>query len=264
MSHTQILAHRGNSGEAPENTLAAFRAVAETGCDGVEFDVQLSADGEPVVIHDEYLHRTTDGTGTVGEHTLAALRRLDAGRWFGPDFAGEHIPTLAEVLAVFRGTGLAVNVELKTNRAPYPGLGAIVAREVAAQDMAGQVTVSSFNPDSLKEVRHAAPHLPRAALSHTASAAPWHEATEQGLSAWHLNLLAVTDGLAADFRTAGLPLRVFTVNNAADAEHLFALGVDAIITNHPRMMVALRDEWATRRAAPALPAAGRAVPETAW
>src|SRR5579863_1834901 len=118
----EIFAHRGNSGEAPENTLAAFRQVAGVGADGVEFDVQLSRDGVPVVIHDETVDRTTDGKGAVAGLTLAQLQVLDAGKWFGAAFAGERIPTLEAVLEVFRGASIRVNIELKTNRTPYPGL----------------------------------------------------------------------------------------------------------------------------------------------
>jgi glycerophosphoryl diester phosphodiesterase len=106
MPRPQIIAHRGASGEAPENTLAAFRRALAIGVDAVELDVHLSADGEPVIIHDPVLARTTDGSGLVSEHTTAALRRLDAGRWFAKPFAGERIPSLAEALDVLRPVGV--------------------------------------------------------------------------------------------------------------------------------------------------------------
>jgi len=92
-----IFAHRGDSAHAPENTLAAFELAAERGADGIELDAKLTADGEIVVIHDPAVDRTTDGTGMVAEMSLAALRELDAGSWFGDTFKGEQIPTLAEV-----------------------------------------------------------------------------------------------------------------------------------------------------------------------
>src|SRR5512143_199880 len=93
-----ILAHRGASRRAPENTMAAFRLAAELGADGVELDVQLSKDGEVVVMHDSRVDRTTDGHGRIRDLPLAELRALDAGGWYAPEFAGERIPTLAEVL----------------------------------------------------------------------------------------------------------------------------------------------------------------------
>ena len=96
-----IWAHRGASASAPENTLAAFRAAEAAGAAGIELDVHLSADGVPVVIHDETVDRTTDGHGPVAALTLCRLRQLDAGRWFAPAFAGEALPTLEEILASY-------------------------------------------------------------------------------------------------------------------------------------------------------------------
>lgn len=111
---TNLIAHRGYSATAPENTLASFQAALEQPIMGVEFDVHLSADGIPVVIHDASVDRTTNGQGKVAEKTLAQLQALDAGSWFDSRFAKETIPTLAEVLALFSGTPVQLYIELKS------------------------------------------------------------------------------------------------------------------------------------------------------
>lgn len=124
----RVIAHRGASSDAPENTMAAFERALELGADGFEFDVQLTSDGHPVVVHDTMLDRTTNGTGPVFHASLAEVRSLDAGSWFGPDFAGERVPTLEEVLAL-----PAAIFELETKAWGRPALDAVLA----AVDRAG-------------------------------------------------------------------------------------------------------------------------------
>jgi len=135
-SHWRIYGHRGAPIEAPENTLAAFRQARLAGADGVELDLQLTADGHVVVIHDGILDRTTSGSGNVAAHTLAQLRALSAGCWFAQAFAGERIPTLDEVLDLAQGLGLALDLELKAG----PGgdaLAQAVARALVARGFGG-------------------------------------------------------------------------------------------------------------------------------
>lgn len=236
---TAILAHRGNRVAAPENTLAAFRAVAATGADGVELDVQLSADGAPVVIHDETLDRTTDGAGAVRDHTLAALRALDAGRWFGEAFAGERIPTLAEVLDLFRDGALILNVELKTSIEPYPGLVPAVLAELRHAGMEARVVLSSFNHYTLLEAARLAPEIPRAALFSDVVIAPWDYARRHGFSAVHPERHGCDAALIRSCHEAGLAVRTYTVNDPAEAARLLALGVDGIFTDDPAALVPL-------------------------
>src|SRR5918912_617430 len=117
-----VVGHRGAMGHCPENTLASFERGLDLGADWVELDVHLSRDGALVVIHDETLERTTNGAGLVKDHDLAELRRLDAGAWFGPEFAGQRLPTLDEALAWAVRRGLVLDVELKNGPVFYPGL----------------------------------------------------------------------------------------------------------------------------------------------
>ena len=109
-----VLAHRGYSAKAPENTMAAFELALAVGADGIELDVHMTRDGEIVVIHDDTLDRTTNGKGPVSDQTMAELRELDAGSWFSPEFAGERIPTLKLVLELIKDKDVLLNIEIKT------------------------------------------------------------------------------------------------------------------------------------------------------
>ena len=151
-------AHRGASYEAPENTLAAFLLAAELGADGIEFDVQLSADGQAVVIHDFNLEKTTDGQGPVALKTLDELKELDAGAWFDPIFAGQRIPTLQEVIDAV-GQRLLLNVELKTFSLRDDGLAAAVVRTIEDHHLLDRVIVSSFNPLAVRRVKQLNPRI---------------------------------------------------------------------------------------------------------
>lgn len=151
-----VIAHRGASACYPENTIPAFEAAVELGAHMIELDVQLSRDGEVVVSHDETLARCTDGRGTVAGRSLAELKWLDAGSWFGKDFEGTKIPTLEEVLSLCRGR-IAVNVEIKTEAVTDRVAGGIEEKcldLVAARGMGSQVVFSSFDPRALRHLRH--------------------------------------------------------------------------------------------------------------
>lgn len=230
----EIYAHRGNSGEAPENTLAAFRQVPETGANGVEFDVHLSRDGIPVVIHDETVKRTSGAPGAVGEMTLAELRKLDVGNWFGAAFAGERIPTLEATLELFRGGPQRVNIELKTDRVVYPGLAGAVIAQVRRLGMQRQVLVSSFNHHTLLEARTLAPDLEYAVLSSDQMLEPWDYVRQHGFQAFHPRGVAVDEALVRRCHGAGIKVRAWVVDDPGRGAALEALGVDGLITNHPR------------------------------
>jgi glycerophosphoryl diester phosphodiesterase len=156
-----LIAHRGGSAEAPENTMAAFRHAVEIGARFVELDVQMSRDGELVVMHDETVDRTTNGTGAIHNTTFEELRRLDAGSWFGPHFAGQKIPTLREVLELCVNSGVGVVIELK---APiiYIGLEENVASLIGDLGLRGveNIWCISFYHDAIKRMRTLDPELP--------------------------------------------------------------------------------------------------------
>lgn len=236
-----IIAHRGASAVAPQNTLAAFRKALELGADGVELDVHLSADGVPVVMHNFVVDETTDGTGQVTDKTLAELKELDAGSKFAPEFAGERIPTLAQVFEALKGK-LLVNVELKDLSPKGVGLEAPVVEVVRQCGMEKKVLFSSFNPFTLRRVRPLAPDIPSGMLCahdlpiylRRAWLAPFtpHEAR-------HPDFVMADERLVKWCHARKLRVIVWTVDEPAEMKRLIALGVDGIITDVPDVLGAI-------------------------
>ena len=230
---TAVWGHRGASGYAPENTLPAFELALEQGADGFELDVQLTRDDAVVVIHDETLERTTDGTGWVADHSLEQLRALDAsaGR---ERFGGVLIPTLDEVLALAKQSGATVNIELKNDRMAYRGLEERVLEIVAEAELADQVILSSFNHYSQARLRELTT-IPLGALYNDSLYRPWRYVMNLGVQAIHPAFKAVNGKLVAKSHAAGLKVHTWTVNAPDDIARMVAIGVDAVITNYPNL-----------------------------
>ncbi|HZP42711.1 MAG TPA: glycerophosphodiester phosphodiesterase family protein [Candidatus Binatia bacterium] len=224
-----VIGHRGASGTRPENTLESFRRAEELGADMVELDVQRTRDGAVVVMHDFTLERTTNGTGPLRERTLAEVRRLDAGAWFAPAFAGARVPTLAEVLGAI---ALPVNVELKPVGAD--GLEAAALAVVESARAVGRVVFSSFDLGVLERLRARAPGAEIAVLWEAGPAASAVACAKRvGARALHVRKDGVDDAMRAMACVHGLALRVWTVNHPAELEQLGLAGVDAIFTDFP-------------------------------
>lgn len=229
----KVICHRGANAYAPENTIASLRKAAELGGKWVEFDAKLTRDGQIILMHDDDLKRTTDGTGLVAETDWKDIRGLDAGSWFGEAFKGERIPTLSEVIAVLAELGLGANVEIK----PCPGreehTGKAVAALLAAEWPASLPTplISSFREKSLEVALGVAPHIPRALLFSRIPSYWRDRARQYGCVAIHSNEKHFREDLVADLHRAGLAARVYTVNERARAETLFNQGVDGVLTD---------------------------------
>jgi glycerophosphoryl diester phosphodiesterase len=233
-----IIAHRGASAAAPQNTLAAFRKAMELGADGVELDVQLSADGAVVVIHDFAVDKTTDGMGRVAAKTLAELETLDAGAKFSPQFAGERIPTLAQVFEALEGK-LLVNVELKDFNPRRSVLAAAVVEVIRKHAMEKRVLFSSFNPFALRAVKRLAPEIPAGLLYAPDLAIYLRRAWLAPLvphEVRHPKSSMVTAQTMKWYRAHGLRVNAWTVDDPAEMRRLIALGVDGIITNKPDVL----------------------------
>jgi glycerophosphoryl diester phosphodiesterase len=231
-------AHRGASHGAPANTLAAFLLAAELGADGAELDVHLSKDGEAVVIHDFTLEGTTDGHGLVREHTLAELKRLDAGGWFGAAYSGERIPTLQEVVDAV-GHRLLLNIELKSGSWRDEGLVAEAVRIVEDNNIADRVIISSFNPNLLLQVRKANPAIPVGMLYSPDQNLIMRKAWFRHLvrpDALHPDSSMVDSFYASWARARGYRLHVWTVDEPGAMRELVEIGVDIIITNRPDVL----------------------------
>ncbi|MGB7963740.1 MAG: glycerophosphodiester phosphodiesterase [Propionicimonas sp.] len=234
-----IWAHRGARRQAPENTLPAFRRAIELGAEGVEFDVQLSADGVSVVIHDETLDRTTDGHGRVVDHTLGELRALDASAG-KPGFPGVVIPTLDEVLAVFAPTELAVNIELKNSVVEYPGLEEAVLAAVSKHGLERRVVLSSFNADSVARLQDLT-SIPRAFVYDRLLRRPWAVAARLGAVAVHPpSRFVVSPRYVTRAHQAGLAVRVWTVNSERELRRMYHCGVDGVFSDVPDVALAVR------------------------
>jgi glycerophosphoryl diester phosphodiesterase len=228
-------AHRGASHQAPENTLAAFLRAVELGADGIEFDVQLSKDGEVVVIHDFGLEATTDGKGPVRERTLAELKELDAGGWFDPAFAGQCIPTLQEVIETV-GDRLLLNIELKVAGVRDDGLATAVVQAVEEHNLQDRVIVSSFGPLAAWRVKQLNRRIPVGLLYDSDLPFLLHRPWYRGLvrpDAVHPHHSIVDAAYVRWARARGYRVHTWTVDESAEMERLVRLEVDLIITNAP-------------------------------
>ena len=230
--------HKGASYEAPENTLPAFLLAADMGADGIELDVQLSADDEVVVIHDFTLDATTNGSGRVADCTLAELKMLDAGGWFDPDFAGQQIPTLQEVVDAV-GDRLLMNIELKTLSLRDEGLVDAVARIVEENGLIDRVVVSSFQPASLWHMHRRNPSIPLGLL-YSPDLPPvlrhgWlrHLVRPEAL---HPYYQIVNPEYVKWARKRGYHVNTWTVDDPGDMWQLVRMGIDIVITNRPELM----------------------------
>ena len=237
-TNTLNIAHRGASAAAPPNTLAAFEKAAELGADGVEFDVHLSADGVPVVIHDFTVDGITDGSGRVTDMTLAQLKQLDAGSHFDPAFTGERIPTLKEVLETV-GSRLLLNIELKTTSLRDNGLETTVITQVEQHSLGDSVLFSSFNPFSLRRAKRIAPHIPVGLIYSPDLPLPLRRAWLAPLvphEARHPKHTMVDAHYLAWARERGYRVNTWTVDDPDEIRRLIGLGVDGIITNVPDVL----------------------------
>jgi glycerophosphoryl diester phosphodiesterase len=231
MRYPRVIAHRCGGARAPENTLAGLRLAARLGCRGVEFDVMLSADGVPVLIHDETLERTTDGRGPVARQSFAALRTLDAGIGHDAAFRGEKLPSLNEALSLCAELGLWANIEIKPSTGREEETGAVVGSQLARQ-WNGMGVISSFSTAALAATQQAAPHFDYALLADTIPA-DWRERLAAcGCRAWHCEANADTAAIAA-LAAAGVPVACYTVNDCEQAARLFAAGAVAIFSDRP-------------------------------
>lgn len=230
-----IFAHRGAKAVAPENTIPAFLKAAELGADGVELDVQFSADGALVVIHNPTLEQTTDGHGRVTSFTLEELKQLDAGAKFDPRFAGTRLCTLEEALDAI-GDRLLVNIEMKSFAMGTDGMAEQVAEIIRKRALYDQVIVSSFNPFALRRLKRTDPHIETGLLYapdlpiylSRAWLRPWARP-----DAMHPEHVMVDAAYMRWARRNNYPVNVWTVNETADMQRMIELGVNAIITDYP-------------------------------
>jgi glycerophosphoryl diester phosphodiesterase len=237
-------AHRGSSTRAPENTLVAFEEAIKDGADAIEFDVRRTGDGVPVVLHDATLDRTTSGRGLLKDVTLASLRRLDAGAWFGERFKGARVPTLKDTLDLCRGR-VALNIEMKVDGLPGGSAGRLaearalagaVARTVAKSRFRDYLVVSSFDRSVLEAYRSASLKALLGLLVSRSAAAVGPVHRRLGLHAVHPHRRLASSRRLRSLHRRGLYAYVWGVDDTATIARLFRHGADGVMTDDPLLV----------------------------
>ncbi len=237
----RVIGHRGACGSAPENTLASIARAIELGARAVEFDVTISRDGHPVVMHDFNLDRCSDGHGPVVLKTAEEIAALDAGGWFAPEFKGEQIPLLSDALELVASKGVALNLEIK----PTLGWEEPTARAVAATLKSkwpadACILVSSMSTPALDVFGDLMPDIPLGLIVY-AVPGQWRELLDRhNCLSLHCYSAFVTKELVDGVHASGHRLHVYTVNDPVEAGALFDMGVDAVFTDHPDRLLAAR------------------------
>lgn len=235
-----IVAHRGSSGAAPENTLAAFRQAVADGAEMIECDVRLTRDGHMVILHDRSVHRTTDGRGYVWNLTLDELRSLDAGSWFDKRFDGERIPTLHEVLECLP-PGFPINIEVKTDGQPNirPSFEERLASFIAGRKLYSRVLVSSFDHAFLRRLHGLDPRI-RIGVLYTPlrdmTRTPSGLARRVGATVFICSIGQLRKRFVADAHRHSLTVGCYGVNTNRQLQKALHYGADAIITDYPKEM----------------------------
>jgi glycerophosphoryl diester phosphodiesterase len=240
LPHPLIFGHRGAAGVAPENTLAAFELALAQGADGIEFDVRLSADGEPVVIHDARLNRTTSGTGFIHEYSAKVLKALDAGSWFNRRhpakargwFVRQRIPLLEEVLTWVRKRGCKALVEIKQGSDAYPGIEAKILRAIRHTATASLVTAISFDHAALRRLRKLDANL-SLGISFKRPLFALRRAQSLGAQVIVPHWAFASRRFTRRAHQAGLAVVVWTVNQPGAMRRKISDGVDGIVTDYP-------------------------------
>jgi len=241
-----IIAHRGSSASAPENTMAAFRLAAEQGAEMIELDVRMSRDGELVVHHDRWLGRTSDGRGRIIEHSLRELRRFDAGRWFGRSFTGERIPLLEEVLA-WLPPSIGLNVEVKTDgdRRGAARIAPTVLGVLRASGACDRILLSSFDHTFL-QVAYSGTSRPAIGALVSSLAVPRSRplaiARRTGASVLILHRRALRARYAQKVHAAGMGLVCYGIEHRAHLHAVRLRRLDGMITNNPARLRRLLEE----------------------
>ncbi|WP_350342782.1 glycerophosphodiester phosphodiesterase [Proteinivorax tanatarense] len=241
---TKILAHRGNSEVAPENTMAAFKSAVDAGADGVELDVQLSKDGVPVIFHDEKLNRITGAKGYLKNYTYKQLRELDCGAWFSDKFIDSKISSLEETLDFFKNTeGIYLNIELKNGMVKYPNIEEKVIKLIKSFELMDRTIVSTFNQKSLIKVKEVEPEIKTGLLYRAKIYKSWEYAKELiNADAIHPNYFSISENEVKQAHKNNIKVNVYTVDKEKDIKRFINWGVDILITNCVQKAKRIRTE----------------------
>ncbi|MED1205220.1 glycerophosphodiester phosphodiesterase [Heyndrickxia acidicola] len=236
---TLIFAHRGSSGTFPENTMDAFFAAEKSRADGIELDVQLTKDGEVVVIHDETVDRTTNGKGFVKDYSFSELKKLNAHSLF-TSIEHTEIPSLREVFEWMSGNRLLCNVELKTGIIAYPMLEEKVIQLIHEYGFQDRIIISSFNHYSIIHSYRLDPEIEIAPLYSNGLYMPWVYAKSLHAKGIHPHIRITPDSIIIAAMKEGIAVRPYTINKEEMMKRLFSVGCSALITDFPEKAYELR------------------------
>jgi glycerophosphoryl diester phosphodiesterase len=229
---TDIIAHRGSSSSAPENSKASLLQALKDGATGVEIDLQLTSDNEVVVIHDETIDRTSSGLGFVKDMTLKELKEYDIGSFFDPKFKAERIINLKEALELLKSSKI-INIEIKKMVNFNHNIEKEIVKVLESLDLNNKIIVSSFNHDSLDIINNINNKIITAPLFYARVHNPWEYAKRLGSKYLHLYYKAVDNKLIQSCRKNNIKVNVFTVDKKEDIKKMIEFNVDGIITNYP-------------------------------
>ena len=239
---TKNFAHRGFSGKYPENTLLAFEKAVEAQADGIELDVQLTKDGEIVIIHDETIDRTTNGKGLVVDYTYEELEKFDASYIYTGQFGFNKIPTLREYFNLIKDTNIITNIELKTGINEYKGIEEKVYNLIKEFQLENRVIISSFNHYSVLRMKAIAPRIKCGFLTETWILNPSKYIKNYCAECYHPHFAMLTPKIVKELKTLGIEINTWTVNKEEDIRDMIAKGIDIIIGNFPDLTKKIIDE----------------------
>ncbi|RTR35209.1 glycerophosphodiester phosphodiesterase [Robertmurraya yapensis] len=240
---TLIFAHRGYSAKYPENTMRAFREAEKAGADGIELDVQFSKDGEIVVIHDDKVDRTTNGTGFVKDYTFDELRKLDAGYKHKTLLKKEPIPSIKEVLEWLKTNQLQCNIEIKSSLESYMKIEAPLIGLIREYGLSERIIISSFNHYSIVYCHRIAPEIEIAPLYAEGLFMPWIYSESIKAKGMHPNHKVAPNEIIKAAEEYGIQVRPYTVNKEKDMRRLFEIGCSAFITDDPVKALKIRKQY---------------------
>lgn len=244
-----IIAHRGFSGIAPENTIAAFKKAIDAGADMIEFDVSLSKDGIPVVIHDRTVNRTTNAKGKVEDFTIEELKKFDAGSWYKPQFKDEKIPTLEEVIQLSKGK-IMLNIEIKKysvkRSIKIDGIEDKIVKLLEKYEMTNDVLISSFSKMAIQRIKEFNPDIAVAYLYRfRINPRIIKQLDKVGIYSFNQGKRFFSKKALSDLHENGLKLNLYTINQKREMKKFVKLGVDGIITNFPNKLIEVLDSLET-------------------
>ncbi len=235
-------AHRGFCSKYPENTLLSFEKALEEGVDGIENDVQLTKDGQIVIMHDESVDRTTDGTGWIKDYTLDELKRLDAGISFGGKYGPQRVPTLREYLELVKNEPIITNIEMKTGVFEYLPMERMLVDMLREYKICDRILITSFNHYTIMRMKAIAPEIKYGFLAYDWRLDAGEYTQRYGVPCYHPDYHNLTPEVVADLHSHNIEINPYTVDDPDDIRDMISKGVSGIISDCPDVVNRVRSE----------------------